>query len=107
MECVLRIHVSMRILIQQTVTRLYWHMLNEWTAQQKAAFDFQSFKRAVSFVCEHQLANVQIVLVSPESRWRRAIPFSLLAPSSDKMRNLTGVRQESVPELSRRRGDGY
>lgn len=56
----------MRVLIQSTLSHLYLKAQDSATQNPDEARDFRSTARAVRFVNQHRLTNVQIVLKFPK-----------------------------------------
>ncbi len=56
----------MRVLIQSTISYLYLMARNAATQNPEEARDFKHTSRAIRFIKQHRLTNVQIVLKFPK-----------------------------------------
>jgi len=68
----------MRILLQQFRTKLYFCRPEVWSAHPDAAFDFGHSRKALEFVREHQLSDVQLVVRFEDPRWDEVLPMPLV-----------------------------
>ena len=68
----------MRILLQNPRTKLYFCLLDMWTANPKAAFDFRHSRRALDFVNKEGLKEVQLVVNFDDPQWDEVVPLPVL-----------------------------
>jgi hypothetical protein len=68
----------MRILLQNTRTKQYFCLLDMWTANPKAAFDFRHSRQALDFVHKQELKEVQLVVKFEDPEWDEVVPLPVL-----------------------------
>jgi len=68
----------MRILLQNTRTKLYFSMLDMWTASARAAFDFRHSRRALDYVNKEGLKEVQLVVNFDDPQWDEVVPLPVV-----------------------------
>jgi hypothetical protein len=67
----------MRIVLQDVESSLYFSKLG-WTSSFKEARDFGRIQQAIEYSCEHDLFNVQVIIVmQPEQGGLQFIPFQI------------------------------
>ena len=64
----------MRILLQDTRTRRYYCLLDLWTEEIRAAFDFRHTGRALEFAHRSGLRDIQLVIKFEDSQWDETFP---------------------------------
>src|SRR5947208_13866373 len=70
---------TMRTLLRQFSTGLYFQRLEEWTNDPAAALDFTSIDSALDFLRNHQLTNVELAFAFDRSRSIRTTSLDKLA----------------------------
>ncbi len=65
---------SMRILLQQTTTSLYFKDIGSWTPDASVAMDFLTSTAAIDFCVANKLKAVQLVLKFEEHRYNIVLP---------------------------------
>jgi hypothetical protein len=72
----------MKILLQHIRTRLYVCAPGEWAVDVHLATDFQHSKRAVDFVQQHRLSEVQLAVRCIDSEFDEDFPLSAASPNA-------------------------
>jgi hypothetical protein len=67
----------MRILLQNSRTKLYFSLLGVWTANPNLAYDFRHSARALDFARANELPDVQLVVKFEDSKWDDVIRVPL------------------------------
>jgi hypothetical protein len=75
---------SMRILVQQKETGLYFKDIDSWTRESADAMDFVSSTAAIDFCVTNKLKAVQLVLKFEEHRYDIVLPVSAVQSSRDR-----------------------
>ena len=68
----------MKILLQNVQTKLYYCLLDIWTPNLIAAFNFRHSIKALEFVRKQRLADVQLVVKFEDSQWDEIVPLPLI-----------------------------
>ena len=74
----------MRILLQQLHTKLYFCRSDLWSAHPDAAFDFGHSQKALEYVRQHELNNVQLVVRFEDPRWDEVVPMTMVVATLSK-----------------------
>ena len=75
----------MKILLQNVQTKLYYCLLDIWTANPVAAFNFRHTVEALAFVRTQNLRDVQLVVKFQDAQWDEIVPLPLIvAPISPR-----------------------
>ncbi len=74
----------MKVLLRNRKTKLFFHGEAEWTPERALARDFRQSGRAVQFVCEHRLTDMEALLTFQDPRYDLCLPihFHHTPPSS-------------------------
>lgn len=67
----------MKILLQDARKKLYFRYGRVWTSDPEAAFEFRDSQELFVFVQEHDLQDVQAVLVLENPRRYEVVPLEL------------------------------
>ena len=67
----------MKILLQNSRTKLYFSLLGIWTAKPSLAYDFRHSARALEFARANDLTHVQLVVKFEDSEWDNIVPVPL------------------------------
>jgi len=70
----------MRILLRHTGTGLFFESEDKWTTQAEAARDFRSSGRAIMFVTEWGLNEVEILMAFDDARYNITLPIRSRPP---------------------------
>lgn len=65
----------MRILLRHTGTGLFFESEDKWTTEPEAARDFGSSGRAIVFVTEWGLGDVEILMAFDDPRYNITLPI--------------------------------
>lgn len=68
----------MKILLQNIHSKLYFSLLDLWTANPRAAYNFRHSKQALDYVRRQNLKDVQLVVKFDDAQWDEIIPLPLL-----------------------------
>ena len=68
----------MRILIQHISSKLYYCPGDVWTANPYHGFDFRHSRRAIEYVREQGLKEVQLVVKFEDPQWDEIVPLPML-----------------------------
>ena len=68
---------DMKILLQNSQTKLYFSLLGVWIANPNLAYDFRHSARALDFARANELSDVQLVVKFEDSQWENVIPMPL------------------------------
>ena len=68
---------SMRILLQQTKTNLYFQDIGTWTPDASVAMDFLTSTAAIDFCVANKLRAIQLVLKFEEQRYNIVLPVAI------------------------------
>jgi hypothetical protein len=66
----------MRVLLRSTKTNLFYESGSDWTADSEAAHDFGNSARAIQFVVEWRLLNVEVVLAFDDPHYNIRLPLN-------------------------------
>ena len=67
---------SMRILLQQTETGLYFKDVGSWSRDSSQAMDFASSTTAIDFCVTNKLTGIQLVLKFEEQKYDIVLPVA-------------------------------
>jgi hypothetical protein len=70
------VSLSMKILVQNCLTHLYFKSPAEWTANPAEAKSFPTSENAILYCAEHQIPAVQIVLKFEPARYDITVPIT-------------------------------
>ena len=65
----------MKILLQNSRSKLYFCLLDTWVSDPRAAFDFRHSHKAMDFVNRQELKDVQLVIKFEDSHWDEIVPL--------------------------------
>ena len=68
----------MRILLQDVQSKRYFCLLDIWTANPQAAYNFRHSQQALDFVRKQNLKEVQLVVKFDDAQWDEVIPLPVL-----------------------------
>ncbi len=68
----------MRIVLQHVLTKLYFCLGDKWTANPHTAFDFRHSRRAIEYVREQGMKDVQLVVKFEDRQWDEVVPLAML-----------------------------
>jgi hypothetical protein len=77
---------SMRILLQQTETGLYFKDVGIWTSHADTAMDFLTSTAAIDFCVANKLKGVQLVLKFEEHRYNIVLPVAIPGQTGSRTR---------------------
>ena len=68
----------MKILLQNTHSKLYFCLLDIWTDNCSAAFDFRNSEQALEFVRKRNMKDVQLVVAFADPQWDEIVPLPMV-----------------------------
>lgn len=68
----------MRILLQHVQSKQYYCPGNLWTGNAYQAFDFRHSRRAIEYVREQGMKDVQLVVKFEDPQWDEIVPLTML-----------------------------
>ena len=68
----------MKILLQNTQSKLYFCLLDLWTANPQVAYNFRRSQQALEFVRNQNLRDVQLVVKFEDPQWDEIIPMPMV-----------------------------
>ncbi len=79
---------DMRILLQNVHTKLYYCLMDSWTANPVAAFNFRQAMQVLDFVRNQNLRDVQLVIKFEDTQWDEIVPLPLIVAAISPRRTL-------------------
>jgi hypothetical protein len=67
----------MKILVQNIHSKFYFCLLDIWTENSRAAFDFRNSEQALEFVRKRNMKDVQLVVKFEDPQWDEIVPLPL------------------------------
>ena len=67
--------MNMKTLLRKSSTGLYFQGLDDWTADQRSAFDFKAPDRALKFVRDARLQKMELVFAFDNPSHNVALPI--------------------------------
>ena len=71
----------MKILLQNVHSKLYFCLLDVWTENANAGFDFRHSEQAFEFVRKRNMRGVQLVVKFDDPQWDEVLPLPLVVAS--------------------------
>ena len=68
----------MKILLQNIHSKLFFCMLDIWTDNSRAAFDFRHSEQALEFVRKRNIKDVQLVVKFEDPQWDEIVPLPIV-----------------------------
>ena len=68
----------MKILLQDSKTKLYFSCLGVWTENPNLAYQFRNSDQALTFVRNNNITELQFVVKFDDPQWRQILPTPLL-----------------------------
>ena len=69
---------TMKILLQNVHSKLYFCALDVWTEHPLAAFNFRHSEQALDYVRKRNLKNVQLVVKFEDPQWDEIVPLPVI-----------------------------
>jgi hypothetical protein len=77
----------MKILLQNVHTKLYYCLLDAWTGDAVAAFNFRQSIQALDFVRKQNLRDVQLVIKFDDAQWDEIVPLPIIVATLSAQRS--------------------